>query len=84
MQNFGWTNKEITVFIFFWELNDVPMRNWKQCLCKILGGQTKSIMVYLILANRHLKINFMCSQTSTGQTILILSSSPHTVIAAKF
>ena len=21
-----------------------PKRNWKQCLCKILGGQTKSIM----------------------------------------
>ena len=26
-------------------------RNWKQCLCKLLEGQTKSIMVLLILAN---------------------------------
>ena len=23
-----------------------PKRNWRQCLCKILGWQTKSIMVY--------------------------------------
>ena len=29
---------------------DGPKRNWKQCLCKILEGQTKSIMVFLILA----------------------------------
>ena len=29
-----------------------PKRNWKQCLCKILEVQTKSIiMVFLILAN---------------------------------
>ena len=28
-----------------------PKRNSKQCLCKILGWQTKSIMVFLILAN---------------------------------
>ena len=28
-----------------------PNRNWKQCLCKILEGQTKRIMVFLIVAN---------------------------------
>ena len=28
-----------------------PKRNWKQCLGKSLEGQTKSIMVFLILAN---------------------------------
>ena len=28
-----------------------PRRKWKQCLCKILGGQTKSIMVFLKVAS---------------------------------
>ena len=32
------------VFSFSWELNGTK-RNWKQWLCKILGWQTKSIMV---------------------------------------
>ena len=32
------------VFSFSWELNGLR-RNWKQCLCNILGWQTKSIMV---------------------------------------
>ena len=39
------------VFIFSLSTYD-PTRNWKQCLCKIiLEGQTKNIMVFLILAN---------------------------------
>ena len=32
------------VFGFFWELK-WPQWNWKQCLCKLLGWQTKNIMV---------------------------------------
>jgi len=28
-----------------------PRRKWKQCLCKILGGQTKSIKVFLKVAH---------------------------------
>ena len=31
--------------------NDPKKNLWKQCLCKILEGQTKSIMVFFILAN---------------------------------
>ena len=39
------------VFIFSLGTYNGPKRNWKQCLCKILAGQTKSVMVFLILAN---------------------------------
>ena len=28
-----------------------PKRKYKQCLCNILGGQTKCIMVFFVLAN---------------------------------
>ena len=33
-----------------WYPFEGPKRNWKQCLCKILGG-TKSIMAFFTLAN---------------------------------
>ena len=38
-------------FYFLLGLNNGPKRNWKHCLCKILEGQTKNIMVFLIVAN---------------------------------
>ena len=38
-----------------------PKRNWKQCLCKMLEGQTKSIMVFLILANITQPLISLCS-----------------------
>ena len=39
------------LFLFSLGTYNGPKRYWKQCLCKILEGQTKSIMVFLILAN---------------------------------
>ena len=39
------------LFIFTFGIYNDPERNWKQCLCKILGGQTKNIMVFFVLAN---------------------------------
>ena len=39
------------VFLFSLGTYNSPKTNWKQCLCKILEGQTKGIMVFLILAN---------------------------------
>ena len=41
----------MSIVLFPLGIYNVPKRNWKQCLCKILEGQTKSIMVFLILAN---------------------------------
>ena len=38
-------------FYFLLGLYNGPKRNWKQCLCKILEGQTNSITVFLISAN---------------------------------
>ena len=38
-------SKVLHNFVFSWDLQ------WKQCLFKMLSGQTKSIMVFLILAN---------------------------------
>ena len=34
--------------LFLFSLGTIvsPRRSWKQCLCKILGGQTKSIMIF--------------------------------------
>ena len=49
------------VYIFSWDLQ--RERNWKQCLCKILERQTKSIMVFLILANY--KVFKICDAMAT-------------------
>ena len=38
------------VFHFSW-YNSRPKRNWKQCLCKILGGQKRGIMGDLQVVN---------------------------------
>ena len=35
------------LFLFSHGTYNGPKRHWKQCLCKILEGQTKSIMVFL-------------------------------------
>ena len=42
LQNFAWV-------LLLYSLGTIvsPRRKWKQCLCKILEGQTKSIMVFL-------------------------------------
>ena len=37
-----------------------PKRNWRQCLCKMLGWQTKTIMVVMIFSgvvNKHWTLN---------------------------
>ena len=42
------------MFIFsLGTLYNDPERKRKQFLCKILGGQTKIIMVFFVLANRY-------------------------------
>ena len=39
------------LFLFSLRTYNGPKRNWKQFLCNILQGQTKSIKVFLIVAN---------------------------------
>ena len=44
------------------------MRIWKQCLCKVLGEQIKSIMVFLMLANSTKKAVMLRLQTELEYT----------------
>ena len=50
-------------------------RKYKQCLCKILEGQTKSIMVFLIVVNKETKRAALQAQ-GRGHSSALLKSTP--------
>ena len=48
-----------------------PRRKWKECLCKIFEGQTKSIMVFLkVTCSSLVSGNKSCEQTPTSTVTL--------------
>ena len=65
----------IIVFSFSWAIL-THKRNWRQCLCKILGWQTKSVMVYYGIFGSQLSISEKWRRETVNQEIPFVHPFP--------